>query len=139
MPEENHPQPAEPTRGPATATFDIGAFTHLLTAAQQSGFAASTDAIIAARDREFRAGRYQKAFDIIEGLYLQINAHVARRQGELRRQEIQYKSGALKMSPREWMLRQRRETELTQKIERVRRQCARVLDGLRVLQAASAQ
>ena len=61
---------------------------------------------------------------------------IKRRQGELRRQEMQYKSGTLKMSPREWMLRQRQEMERTQKIDRARRQFTRVLDGLRVLQAA---
>jgi hypothetical protein len=67
---------------------------------------------------------------------MQINAQAARRQGDLRRQEIQYKSGALKMSPKDWLLRQRRETEQTQKIERARRHCARILDGLNALRAS---
>ena len=58
------------------------------------------------------------------------------RQAELRREEMQYKSGTLKMSPKEWLLRQRRETEKTQKIDRARRQFTRVLDGLTVLRAA---
>ena len=121
---------------PATGGIDVGAFTQLLTAAQQCGMLANADAILTARDREFRLGRYQRAFDVIEGLYLQMNAQVARRQGDLLRQEMQYKSGVLKMSPREWQVRQRQETEKTQKIEWARRQFSRVLDGLRVLQAS---
>jgi hypothetical protein len=121
---------------PPPGSLDIGAFTQLLTAAQQSGLVPNADTIITARDREFRYGRYQRAFDVIEGLYLQMNAQVARRQGDLLRQEMQYKSGVLKMTPREWQLRQRQETEKTQKIEWARRQFARVLDGLRVLRAS---
>jgi predicted metalloprotease len=121
---------------PATGGIDVGAFTQLLTAAQQCGMVPNADAIITARDREFRLGRYQRAFDVIEGLYLQLNAQIARRQGEWRRQEMQYKAGTLKLTPREWQLKQRQETELTQKVERARRQFTRLLDGLRVLRAS---
>ena len=39
------------------------------------------------------------------------------------------------MTPKEWLLRQRRTTEQTQNIDRARRQFARVLDGLNVLRA----
>jgi hypothetical protein len=122
---------------PAIAYLDGSAFTHLLNAAQQCGLVSNTDAIVSARDREFRAGRYQRAFDIIEGLYIQLNVQAARRQADLRREELQYKSGTLKMSPKEWMLRQRRATEQTQKIDRARRGFARVLDGLTVLRASA--
>ena len=111
------------------------ALSHLFAAVQQAGLLANADAIIGVRQREFREGRYQKAFDIIEGLSQQLAAGAARRQGELRREEIQYKSGALKMTPKEWLLRQRRTTEQTQNIDRARRQFARVLDGLNVLRA----
>ncbi len=133
---ENESEARAASRPPVIAGLDVGAFTQLLTAAQQCGLVANTDAIIDARDREFRLGRYQRAFDVIEGLYLQMNAQAARRQGDLRRQETQYKAGVLKMTPREWQLRQRQETERTQKIDRARRQFSRVLDGLRVAQAS---
>ena len=43
------------------------------------------------------------------------------------------------MTPKEWMQRQRQATEQTQKIDRARRQFARVLDGLRVLMAARSE
>ena len=73
---------------------------------------------------------------MINGLYIQLTAQASRRQGELRREERAYKSGTLKMTPKEWMLRQRRVTEQTQHIERARRQFALVLDGLNALRAA---
>ena len=124
-----------PQQNPATA-LDVAAFAQLITVAQQAGLGVNVDAIHSVRDREFRDGRYQRAFDVIEGIYLQMNAQVQRRQGELRQEELRYKSGALKMTTKEWMLRQRRETDKTQKIERARRHCARILDGLNALRAA---
>jgi hypothetical protein len=123
----------------AAVGFDLAAFTQLRTAVQQSGLMIGTDAIIAARDREYRQGHYQRAFDMIEVLSMQLNAQAARRQGELRREETQYRAGTLKIPPRQWLERQRRATEQTQTIERARRQFARVLDGLNALRAASAQ
>jgi hypothetical protein len=117
----------------------MATFAQLIAAIQQSGLSLNVDAIHSVADREFRDGRYQRAFDVIEGVYLQMNAQVGRRQAELRRQETQYKSGALKMPPKEWLLRQRRETEKTQKIERARRHCARILDGLNVLRASQVE
>jgi hypothetical protein len=134
--------PAVPTGQIAQSgitSLDMTTFHQLIMAIQQSGLALNVDAIHSVSDREFRDGRYQRAFDVIEGVYLQINAQVQRRQAELRRQETQYKSGALKMAPKEWLLRQRRETEQTQKIERARRHCARILDGLNALRAAQAE
>ena len=91
------------------------------------------------RDRELCAGRYQKAFDTIERIYVQVNAQIARRQEDLRRQDLQYRSGALKMSPKQWMLLRCREAEKTQRIDCARRHFARVLDGLTVLKASSSQ
>ena len=106
-----------PRQNPATA-LDVAAFAQLITVAQQAGLGVNVDAIHSVRDREFRDGRYQRAFDLIEALYVQLNSHASQRQAELRREEMQYKSGTLKMSPKEWLLRQRRETEKTQKIDR---------------------
>jgi hypothetical protein len=128
--------------GPAPQTgipgLDMTTFSQLVMAIQQAGLSLNVDAIHSVGDREFRDGRFQRAFDVIEGVYLQMNAQVGRRQAELRREETQYKSGALKLAPKEWLLRQRRETEKTQKIERARRHCARILDGLNALRASQA-
>ena len=54
-------------------------------------------------------------------------------QQRLRAEELKYKAGVLKMSPKQWMLKKQRDTLQTQKIERARRHFARVLDGLRIL------
>ncbi len=132
------PDPA--TRQDATSTIpplDVMAFAQLFTAAKQAGLGVNTDLIVSVRDHEFRVGRYQKAFDVIEGLYMQMNAEAARRRTELRQEEIRYKSGALKMTPKEWLARQRRETEKTQRIDLARRHFTRVLDALTVLRAAA--
>jgi hypothetical protein len=115
------------------------AFAQLDTAAKQAGLGVNTDLIVSVRDHEFRVGRYQKAFDVIEGLYMRLNAEAARRQTGLRQEEIRYKSGALKMTPKEWLLRQRRETEKTQRIDLAWRHFTRVLDGLTVLRAEEAR
>ena len=117
--------------------LDMTTFAQLIAAIQQAGLSLNVEAIHSVCDREFRDGRYQRAFDVIEGVYLQMNAQVQRRQGELRQQEMRYKSGALKMTPKEWLQRQRQETDKTQKIERARRHCARILDGLNALRAAN--
>lgn len=123
-------------RQPPPTIIDMGVFTQLVTAAQQCGLPINTDAICAVRDREFPAGKYQRALDVIEVLNGQLSAHATRRQAELRREETQYRAGNLKMSPKHWLIRQRRERDLTQKIDRARRYFARVMDGLRVLRAA---
>jgi hypothetical protein len=117
------------------ATVHKGTFTQLVPAAQQTGLIVNTEAIIAARDRDFAAGQYQKAFDVVETVYAQVSAQAARRQSELRQEETRYRSGALKFTPREWLLRQSRATEQTQRIEKFRLQLVRVLDGLTVLRA----
>jgi hypothetical protein len=132
--------PAVPVGPPVQSNvggLDMTTFSQLIAAIHQSGLSLNVDAIHSVCDREFRDGRYQRAFDVIEGIYLQMNSQVQRRQGELRQEELRYKSGALKMTPKEWLLRQRRETDKTQKIERARRHCARILDGLNSLRAAN--
>ena len=128
--------PVGPPRQTGVPGLDMTTFAQLIAAIQQAGLSLNVDAIHSVCDREFRDGRYQRTFDVIEGIYLQMNAQVQRRQGELRQEELRYKSGALKLTPKEWMLRQRRETDKTQKIERARRHCARILDGLNALRAA---
>jgi hypothetical protein len=121
---------------PGIASLDMATFAQLIAAIRQAGLALNVDAIHSVCEHEFRAGRYRRAYDVIEGIYVQINTQAQRREGELRQQELRYKSGTLKMSPKEWMLRQRRETEKTQQIDRARRHCSRILAGLNSLLAA---
>jgi hypothetical protein len=122
-----------PPQQTANTALDMSAFAQLIAAAQQTGLGLNVDLIHSVRDHEFREGKYEHAYAEIERLHVQLSAQATQRQAELRRQEMQYKSGTLKMSPKEWLLRQRRETEQTQKIDRARRQFTRVLDGLTVL------
>ncbi|NLF07753.1 MAG: hypothetical protein GX594_07205 [Pirellulaceae bacterium] len=130
---------AERQSQPRIAPVDKMAFAQLMNSIRQSGLMISADAVAAVRDNEFRAENFQKAFDVIEGLYMRFGAEAARRQAELMRQEMQYKSGALKMTPKEWLLRQRRETEKTQRIELARRQFTRMLDALAVMRSESGE
>ena len=123
---EVRPQPSIPP-------VDKMAFAQLSNAVRQTGLPIGADAVTAVRDNEFHARRFQKAFDAIEVLYMRLGGEAARRQADLLREEMQYKSGALRMSPKEWMLRQRRETEKTQRIEHARRLFTRILDGLAVM------
>jgi hypothetical protein len=115
---------------------DVGSFTQLLTAAQQSEIVPNADQIAQVRDGEFRLRKYQAAFDAIERLLVKFNLTTAQREQTLRREEIDYRSGTLKMSPKQWQLKKQHETLQTQKIDRARRHFARVLDGLRVLLAS---
>lgn len=133
-PAQNIPVPP-PTPVVATS-LDLAAFTQLYTAAQQCGLVPNADAILSARDREFVHGHYQRALEMVEGLSSQLGAQATRRQQQLRQEETQFRAGTLKMSPKEWFIRQRQAREQTQKIDRARRYFARVLDGLRVLRAA---
>jgi hypothetical protein len=123
----------EPMKSYAQCIIDMGSFTQLLTAAQQSEIVPQADQIAHVRDREFRMGKYQTAFDIIERMSVRFSQAAAGRQQKLRREELDYRSGVLKMSPKQWQLKKQRDTLQTQKIERARKHFARVLDGLRVL------
>lgn len=129
--------PAAPPELIVATSLDVAAFTQLYTAAQQCGLVPNADAILSARDREFVHGHYQRALEMIEGLSSQLSAQATRRQQELRQEETQFRAGTLKMSPKQWFIRQRQAREQTQKIDRARRYFARVLDGLRVLRVAN--
>lgn len=129
--------PAAPPTPVVATSLDAAAFTQLYTAAQQSGLVPNADAILSARDREFAHGHYQRALEMIEGLYSQMSAQATRRQQQLRQEETQFRAGTLKMSPKQWFIRQRQAREQTQRIDRARRYFSRVLDGLRVLRAAN--
>lgn len=112
---------------------ELGTFSQLLTAVRQSEILPDADQIAYVRDREFRMGHYHRAFDVIERLYVKFGQAASQRQQQLRAEELKYKAGVLKMSPKQWMLKKQRDTLQTQKIERARRQFARILDGLRIL------
>jgi hypothetical protein len=111
----------------------MGSFTQLLAVAAQSGIVPGADQIGHVRDCAFRMGQYQTAFDAIDRLYVGFKQAADARVRRLRAEEIDYRSGVLKMSPKEWQKKKARDTRETNIIERTRRNFVRVLDGLRIL------
>lgn len=122
-----------PKKAYLESMLDMGTFTQLLSVAQQSGIVPGADQIGHVRDCEFRMGQYQTAFDTIDRLYVGFKQAADSRKQRLRTEEIDYRSGVLKMSPKEWQQKKQRDTMQTNIIERARRNFVRVLDGLRVL------
>ena len=113
--------------------LDMGAFSQLHDAAMRSGLVPNADSITHARDREFRLGEYQKAFQLIEGLFGKFTAAAIQRDQRLRREDVDIASGRKKMSPKALMEKRARDTADTQRINRARGRFLRVLEGLRVL------
>lgn len=113
----------------------MGTFSQLLLAVEQCGLPLSTQFIVDVREREFPAKRYQRSLDLLERVSVQLNAQASRRTARLRQEEQQYRAGTLKMTPREWLLKTKRDAEQSQKIERAQRYFARILDSLRKLRA----
>ncbi|HBO46420.1 MAG TPA: hypothetical protein DD670_21325 [Planctomycetaceae bacterium] len=114
-------------------SVDLSAFSNLLAAARQSQLVPGLDQIAHVRDCEFRDGRFDQAFGIIERLFVAFRQSAEQRQQRLADEELQYRSGVVKMSPKEWQLKKQRDTVQTQVVERTRRGFTRVLDGLRGL------
>jgi len=98
----------------------------------------NVDNITTVRDAEFRAGQYLTAFYNIERMYTALSTAAQQRQQQLRREETSYRSGTLRMSPREWNQKVARDTTKTQSIERALNQFRKVMAGLR-LRALDAQ
>lgn len=124
--------PIGPKQNRPDSVIDMGTFTQLVSAARQSGVVPGADQIAHVRDREFRMGQFQTAFNIIDRLFVKLAQAATQRKQRLLTEEVKYKSGVLKMSPKEWQLKKQRDTLQTDKIERARRMFTRVLDGLRI-------
>jgi hypothetical protein len=127
------PAEAADVTEPPARPLGPGAFTKLLTAARQSGVVPRADAISMVRDHEFPAGHYRRSLEVLEGLYAELNTHAERWAAGLRREETLFRAGTLKMSPKDWLLRQRRAREQDEKIGRARRHFTRVIENLRAL------
>jgi len=130
---------AEQKKGLAVSLIDIGSFSQLQTAAQQTGLLPNADAIGFVRDHEFRTKKYQQAFDRIEGLFMHLRTAAEQRAQKLRQEDFDYRGGTLKMSPKAWMLKQQRDTALSQQINRTLRYFMRILDGLRIMMTSAAE
>lgn len=113
-------------------SLDLTAFNQLVLAADQSGLVPSIP-ISNARDQYFRQEKYQHAFSAIERAYQDFTTKAGQRMTRLRQEEQAYKRGRLKMSPKQWQIKQRQDAAQTQKVERARKHFKLVLDGLRLL------
>jgi len=122
-----------PSKAYLDGMLDMGSFTQLFMLAQQSGIVPAADQIAHVRDCEFRMAQYQSAFDTVDRVYVAFKQAADTRVQRLRKEEIDYKSGVLKMSAKEWMKKKAKDTAQTNVIERTRRNFVRVLDGLRVM------
>ena len=134
-------RPVEPTsqqKELAAHIIDTGSFTYLQTAAQATGLLPTADGIGFVRDHEFRMGKYQEAFDRIDVLFMHLKTAAEQRQRTLRQEERDYKGGILKMSPKQWLIKQQTDAAQTQKIDRTLRYFTRMLDGLRIMITSSA-
>ncbi len=112
-------------------TIDLTSFTRLISLAQSCGMVSNVDNIATIRDAEFRAGHYLTAFYNIERMYTALNTAAQQRQQQLRREDTAYRSGRLRMTPKEWNQKTARETAKSQSIDRALRQFRKVMAGLR--------
>jgi hypothetical protein len=124
----------DPTAGTADqGRIDKGTFTQLFDAAQRSGLVANADLIAHTRDREFRLKDYQKAFQLMEGLFGKFTGLAIQREQRLRREELDIAAGKLQMSPKQLMEKRARDIAESQLVDRARSKFLRLLEGLRIM------
>ena len=123
----------EQGKNAAIHIIDMGSFTQLQMAVQLTGLLPSADGIGFVRDHEFKSGKYQEAFERIDAFFMHLKSAAEGRQRTLRQEEHDYKCGILKMSPKQWLIKQQTDAAQTQKIDRALRYFTRILDGLRIM------
>ena len=124
----------DPTAGTVDqGRIDKGTFTQLFDAAQRSGLVANADLIAHTRDREFRLKDYQKAFQLMEGLFGKFTGLAIQREQRLRREELDIAAGKLQMSPKQLMEKRARDIAESQLVDRARSKFLRLLEGLRIM------
>ncbi len=122
---------------PELVVLDMGAFSQLLTSAQRCGLVPAADQIAHVRDREFRRGNYDLAFQTIDGLYAKFTASMNARNQKLIREDADISSGRIKMSPKDLLAKRARDRKQSQEVDRARRRFQVVIEGLRVLMHTS--
>ncbi|MGI9471303.1 MAG: hypothetical protein ACR2NZ_07230 [Rubripirellula sp.] len=118
---------------PARSVLDMGAFSQLLTAAQRSGIVPGADQIGHVRDREFRMGKHDQAFQAIDSMFSRFSASASQRTQRIAREDADISSGRIKMSPKDLQAKRTRDRTQTQEVDRAMRRFQVVLEGLRVL------
>lgn len=115
------------------SVLDMGAFSQLMTAAQRSGLVSGEDQIGHVRDREFRMGKYDLAFQAINTMYSRFTANSSQRLQRLNHEDAEIAAGRIKISPKDLQAKRVRDRSQTQEINRANRRFQVVLEGLRVL------
>lgn len=118
---------------PIQNVLDMGAFSQLLSAAQRSGLVSGADQIGHVRDREFRMGHYDQAFQAIDSLFSRFSANASQRIQRISREDSDIASGRVKMSPKDLQAKRARDRMQSQEVDRATRRFQVVLEGLRVL------
>ncbi|MDG2222980.1 MAG: hypothetical protein P8L85_16490 [Rubripirellula sp.] len=113
--------------------MDMGTFSQLLTSAQRCGLVPGADQIGHVRDREFKKGHYDLAFQTIDSLFTRFSAAASQRAQRLTREDAEISSGRIKISPKDLQAKRSRDRTEGQEIERAKRRFQVVLEGLRVL------
>lgn len=122
--------------GEGPVLLDMAAFSQLLTAAQRSGLVSGADQIGHIRDREFRLGNHELAFQSVNALFSQFASGAASRTQQLAREDADIASGKLKISPKDLLAKRARDRAQTQEVDRAMRRFQVVLEGLRQLMAS---
>ncbi|MEL6898519.1 MAG: hypothetical protein AAFP90_20680, partial [Planctomycetota bacterium] len=113
--------------------LDMGAFSQLLSAAQRSQLVSGADQIAYVRDREFRMGQYDLAFQTIEGLFSKFTASARQREQRLKQEDNDIAAGRTQMSQKEIIAKRSKDRRETQEVQRANRRFQTVLEGLRML------
>ena len=119
-----------------SSILDSGAFSQLLSAAQRSGLVSGADQIGHVRDREFRKGHYDQAFQAINSIFSRFTASAGQRTQQLSREDAEIAAGRIKISPKDLQAKRSRDRMQTQEIDRAQRRFQVVLEGLRILMNA---
>ncbi|MFK8114853.1 MAG: hypothetical protein AB8B91_21810 [Rubripirellula sp.] len=115
------------------AIIDMAAFSQLMSAAQRTQILPGADQIAHVRDREFRLGKFDMAFQAIDSMFSRFNAAAGQRLQRLQREDNDIASGRIKISGKELLAKRNRDRSQTQEIDRTQRRFQVVLEGLRVL------
>ncbi len=117
----------------AEKILDMGAFSQLFDAARRCGLVGGVEAIGHVRDREFRRGNYDRAFQVIQQLFRAFSAAATQRMQKLNQEERDIKSGAIQISPKQLQEKRARDRAQTQNVDRCQQRFIRVMEGLRML------
>ena len=138
IPEEHERNTESPdageTKHPSQQNIlDLGSFSQLMTSAQRCGLVPNADQIGFVRDKEFRQGKYDKAFQSIDMMHNRFLADAGQRLARLSREDVDIAAGRIKISPRELQAKRSRDRMQTQEVDRAKRRFQVVLEGLRIL------